>query len=262
MVRMGLLRRITGPVLVALLLGALVAVPAAGATAFKVLQLNLCNSGVAGCYQDGRAVDEAVTMIQRRLPDVVSANEVCLSDLPRLTAAVGATAGYRFAFARNRSTGGDIQCTAGRGSYGSGIIVKEGIATGGHGTYAAQDGGNEIRAWACALSAVRAFTACTTHLSTTGTTALAQCKELVPATVLSHDPTASPTTRHVVVGDLNLRYSPGSATNAQNCVPSGWFRKGDGDVQHVIARTLTFVSTQKYSMYRTDHPAFVVNYTF
>jgi hypothetical protein len=66
----------------------------------------------------------------------------------------------------------------------------------------------------------------------------------------------------VVVGDLNLKYNPGSATNAQNCVPSGWFRKGDGDVQHVIARTLTFVSTQKYAMYRTDHPAFVVNYTF
>ena len=66
----------------------------------------------------------------------------------------------------------------------------------------------------------------------------------------------------MAVGDLNLEYSPGSPTNAQNCVPSGWFRKGDGDVQHVTARTLTFVSTQTYSMSRTDHPAFVVNYTF
>ncbi|NUT52417.1 MAG: endonuclease/exonuclease/phosphatase family protein [Saccharothrix sp.] len=246
---------------VALLVG-LASVPATAATAFKVLQMNLCNSGVAGCYQDGLAVDEAVTMIQRRLPDVVSVNEVCLSDLPRLTAAVGGSAAFRFAFARNRSTGSDYQCTDGRGAYGSGIIVKEGIAAGGQGVYAAQDGGNEMRAWACGLSAVRGFTACTTHLSTNGTTALAQCKELVPATVLSFDPTGSASTRHVVVGDLNLRYSPGSATNAQNCVPSGWFRKGDGDVQHVIARTLTFVSTQEYAMYRTDHPAFVVNYTF
>ncbi|WP_367128642.1 endonuclease/exonuclease/phosphatase family protein [Saccharothrix sp. HUAS TT1] len=259
---MGPPRRVAGLVCAALLLCGLVVAPAAAATAFKVLQLNLCNSGVAGCYEGGQAVPEAVAMIQRRVPDVVSVNEVCLSDMPGLTAAVGPTAQYRFAFVRKRSTDSNTQCTDGRGDYGSGIIVKEGIAAGGQGTYAAQDGGNEIRAWACALSAVRGFTACTTHLSTTATTALAQCGELVPSTVLSHDPTGSPTTRHVVVGDLNLRYSPGSATNAQNCVPSGWFRKGDGDVQHVIARTLTFVSTQEYAMYRTDHPAFVVNYAF
>ncbi|WP_053720331.1 endonuclease/exonuclease/phosphatase family protein [Saccharothrix sp. NRRL B-16348] len=262
MVDMGLPRRTTGLVLAAFLLCGLVTAPATAATAFKVLQLNLCNSGVAGCYQGGLAVGEAVTMIQRRVPDVVSVNEVCLSDLPRLTAAVGATAEYRFAFARRKSTDSNIECTDGRGAYGSGIIVKEGIRTSGNGTYTAQDSGNEVRAWACALSDVRGFTACTTHLSTTGTTALAQCRELVPATVLSYDPTGSATTRHVVVGDLNLKYSPGSATNAQNCVPSGWFRKGDGDVQHVIARTLTFVSTQVYAMSRTDHPAFVVNYTF
>jgi hypothetical protein len=262
MVHMGLPRRATGPVLAVFLLCGLVTAPATAATAFKVLQLNLCNSGVAGCYQDGLAVGEAVTMIQRRVPDVVSVNEVCLSDLPRLTAAVGATAEYQFAFARRKTTNANIECTDGRGAYGSAIIVKEGIRTSGQNTYTAQDSGNEVRAWACALSEVRGFTACTTHLSTTGTVALAQCKELVPATVLSYDPTGSATTRHVVVGDLNLKYSPGSATNAQNCVPSGWFRKGDGDVQHVIARTLTFVSTQEYAMYRTDHPAFVVNYTF
>ncbi|MFC5056257.1 endonuclease/exonuclease/phosphatase family protein [Saccharothrix xinjiangensis] len=255
-------RRTSGLLAAVVLLCGLAVAPAPAATAFKVLQMNLCNSGVAGCYQDGRAVDEAVAMIRGRLPDVVSVNEVCTSDLPGLTAATGPAARHLFAFARNRSTGADYQCTAGRGAYGSAVIVKEGVATGGHGTYTAQDGGNEIRAWACALSAVRGFTACTTHLSTTGTTALAQCRELAPAIALSFDPTGSPTTRHVVAGDLNLRYSPGSAVNAQNCVPSGWFRKGDGDVQHVMARTLAFTSTQEYAMHRTDHPAFVVNYTF
>ena len=259
---MGLPRRTTGLVLAVFLLCGLVTPTATAATAFKVLQLNLCNSGVAGCYQDGLAVGEAVTMIQRRVPDVVSVNEVCLSDMPRLTAAVGAAAEHQFAYARRKSTNANIECTDGRGAYGSAIIVKEGIRTSGHGTYTAQDSGNEVRAWACSLSEVRRFTACTTHLSTTATTALAQCRELVPATVLSYDPTGSATTRHVVAGDLNLKYSPGSATNAQNCVPSGWFRKGDGDVQHVIARTLAFVSTQEYAMSRTDHPAFVVNYTF
>ncbi|QFZ19154.1 endonuclease/exonuclease/phosphatase family protein [Saccharothrix syringae] len=259
---MGSLRRIPGLLPAAVLLIGLVAVPAAAATPFKVLQMNLCNSGVAGCFEGGLAVDEAVAMIGRRVPDVVSVNEVCTSDLPRLTAATGANAAYRFAFARNRSTGSDYQCTAGRGAYGSAIIVKEGVAAGGNGLYANQDGGNEVRAWACVRGAVRGFVACTTHLSTTGSVALAQCKELVPATALSFDPTGSATTRHVVVGDLNLKYSPGSSVNAQNCVPSGWFRKGDGDVQHVIARTLTFVSTEEYGMSRTDHPAFVVNYTF
>lgn len=259
---MGVARRLAGLVAAVLVLGVLTAPAAPAATPFKVLQLNLCNSGLAGCYAGGQAIAEAVSVIRQVQPDVVSVNEVCLVDLVPLTEAVGAGAEYQFAFAGNRSTGANYQCTDSRGSYGSGIIVKEGIGHSGWGRYAAQDTGNEIRAWACALSSVRSFVTCTTHLSTTATVALAQCRELVPGISQSFDPAGSPLSRHVVAGDLNLRYSSGSPTNAQNCVPSGWVRKGDGDVQHVITRNTTFVSTQKYWMYRTDHPAFVVNYTF
>lgn len=43
---------------------------------FRVLQLNLCNSGYAGCYRGGASISEAVTQINSRVPDVVTLNEI------------------------------------------------------------------------------------------------------------------------------------------------------------------------------------------
>src|SRR6476469_4016321 len=39
----------------------------------RVLQMNLCNSGLAGCYT-GRAVATAVEVIRAQAPDVVTLN--------------------------------------------------------------------------------------------------------------------------------------------------------------------------------------------
>jgi len=36
----------------------------------------------------------------------------------------------------------------------------------------------------------------------------------------------------VIGGELNLKYR--GSPNAQSCVPPGYFRKGDGDVQHIM----------------------------
>jgi hypothetical protein len=57
---------------------------------------------------------------------------------------------------------------------------------------------------------------------------------------------------------MNLRYQ--GSPNVQDCNPSGYYRKGDGAVQHVFAPTsLAFVSSQKIGMSgTTDHPAWVV----
>jgi hypothetical protein len=61
----------------------------------------------------------------------------------------------------------------------------------------------------------------------------------------------------VVGGDFNLTF--GGSPDVQDCVPTGWYRKGDGDVQHVIATdSFLFDSTEETSLEFTDHPAWLV----
>ena len=59
-------------------------------------------------------------------------------------------------------------------------------------------------------------------------------------------------------GDWNLEF--GGSPNAQGFVPSRMFRKGAGDVQHVMAtqRHFGFVSTRTMRLNWTDHPGFQV----
>src|SRR5439155_22731937 len=50
---------------------------------FRVLQMNLCNSGRARCYaavNNGRSVAEAYGVIRSTRPDLVTLNEICRSD--------------------------------------------------------------------------------------------------------------------------------------------------------------------------------------
>lgn len=240
---------------------ALMAVPAPGAaaaTTVKVLQLNICHSGLVGCYTGNRVIDRAVSVINSTRPQVISVNEACAGDVEPLRLAMGPA---RTVFvAAQRRDGTPVTCTNGQ-PYGNAIMVVDAMAgtTGVSGRYVAQDSGNEMRVWAC-LPAGR-LTACTTHLSaSSGSVALAQCKELM-ARAVGYAATA-PT---VVAGDMNLRYRgwPWPGPNVQDCNRSGFYRKGDGDVQHVFATTnLAFVSGTKISMDgTTDHPAWLVTTT-
>src|SRR5262245_40185737 len=56
---------------------------AAGRSPFRVLQMNLCDSGIAECYT-GRSVTEAAAVIREDVPDVVTLNEVCQDDVSTL----------------------------------------------------------------------------------------------------------------------------------------------------------------------------------
>jgi endonuclease/exonuclease/phosphatase family metal-dependent hydrolase len=157
--------------------------------------------------------------------------------------------------AAQRPDGTSVKCNNGQ-DYGNAIMVSTALAgsPGATGRYTAQDSGNEKRVWAC-LPAGR-LAACSTHLSaSSGTTALAQCKELMARAAGYAAPT-------VVSGDINLRYQ--GNPDAQSCNRTGFYRKGDGDVQHVFASThFTFVSSSTISMSgTTDHPAFVVTLTY
>lgn len=238
------------------LVSALLLVPvphATAATTIKVLQLNICHSGVAGCYTGAEPVlAKAVSVIASTKPQVVSVNEACAGDVARLRTAMGAAQAV-FVAARRRD-GAPVTCTNGQ-EYGNIIMVSDGLAGGppATGRFAAQDDGNEMRVWACLPAG--GLSACTTHLSArSGTTALAQCRELLGRAVGMPGPT-------VVSGDMNLRYQ--GRPDVQDCNPTGFYRKGDGALQHVFASTsLAFVSGTKISMSgTTDHPAWLVTVT-
>lgn len=246
------MRNIVGVLL--LLSGLLFVAPSASAaTTVKVLQLNICHSGVAGCYSGAEPVmAKAVSVIGSTKPQVLSVNEACSGDVARLQTAMGAS---RAVFvAAQRPDGTAVTCVNGQ-QYGNILIVVAALAgtTPATGRFTNQDSGSEKRVWACLPAG--GVSACTTHLSAqSGTVALAQCKELLTRAVGLPGPT-------VVSGDMNLRYQ--GSPNVQDCNPSGFYRKGDGSVQHVFASTsLTFVSGTTISMAgTTDHPAWLVTVT-
>jgi len=234
---------------------------------FWVLQMNLCNSGIASCYDGGKSVPEAAGVIADTAPDVVTLNEVCQNDVAQLSTTLasvygGDTVVWAFKAATDRRTGAGYKCKNGQ-DYGIGLVVHI-PSYAGHqvfsGVYASQDTSSaEERAWLC-LYAVGNFYACTTHLaSTSGSVALAQCQDLmnnrIPAVRAAGG--YAPT---VVGGDLNMKYK--GSPNAQSCVPAGYFRKGDGDVQHIMATTdLVFSSSRSIGMDHTDHDGWFVALT-
>jgi hypothetical protein len=236
---------------------------------FWVLQLNLCNSGLAGCYDGGRSVPEASTVIQNSAPDVVTLNEICSNDVPQLAATLanvysGSTVVWAFKAATDRRTNAPYKCKNGQ-DYGIGLVAHIPGTYTGHqtfsGIYASQDTGSaEERAWLC-LHATGSYYACTTHLaSTSGAVALNQCKDLtnnIIPTVRNSDGGDAPT---VIGGDLNMKFR--GSPNAQDCVPPGYFRKGDSDVQHIMAtQDFVFSSSRRIGMSHTDHDGWFVALT-
>jgi hypothetical protein len=231
----------------------------------SVLQLNLCNSGMAGCYRGGRAVPEAAAVIAVARPDAVTADEICRRDLPQLAAGMrrafpGDVTNWRFQPAHQRDDA--VSSCVNGDQYGIGILIHRPAGSPGAvsagGEYPGQEGRRgERRVWAC-LYAISSHYICATHLSAFDRDrALAQCRYLMN--------TAIPDTRAgmggyfptVVGGDLNLtdRGSP----NAGDCTPTGWRGTGDGGVQHILATAdHTVVSTRRLAMNYTDHPGLLV----
>lgn len=231
----------------------------------RVLQMNLCNSGIAGCYT-GESVAAAAEVIRDQAPDVVTLNEVCQADVDTLRQELVnvhsgevIVSGFRAAY--DRRTASDFQCRNGE-LYGIGLLVRvpqpyRGYAT--HGDlFPVQDPDDpEERAWLC-IHAVAAFYACTTHLAyTSPPVTLAQCRYLLD--------TAIPAVREadgylptVVAGDLNLR--DGDPPEVRGCVPPDHLRADDGGVQHVVATAdFSVRSIRSVEMAgTTDHPSLLV----
>jgi hypothetical protein len=241
----------------ALLAPSLLGQSRAEAQEFRVLQLNLCHSGVVSCYTGDAVINQANAVIQGESPDIVSLNEVCRADVARLSGT-----GYAGWFTpARRPTGETVKCTNGD-DYGIAMLHRAGLATSASNTYAAQDSGSERRVWMCSTFQ-DGTAACVTHLSTTKSVAMRQCRELLNINMPAHAGGGRAT---VVAGDFNLRYNRWNPfePNVQDCVPSGFFRKGDGSVQHIMAATdrFNFVATEVIDMAgTTDHPALLVRLT-
>ncbi|MDA0634374.1 hypothetical protein OUY22_13200 [Nonomuraea sp. MCN248] len=242
------------------------------ARSFHALQLNLCNSGKAKCYAGGRAIYEGGDLIYHLAPDLVTLNEICSIDLPNYLQPSLAEAWpddwtyYVFYPALDKPTGNPITCTNG-GTFGNAVLgrVPAGLwqgANGWVGAYPTQDSGNEVRTFACAY-AVGDHLACATHLSANSEPiALAQCKALTFDAVPYIRSQEGISGKTVVGGDFNLEYDTSDPENAQNCVPGGNTRKGDGDVQHVIfSNDFSFVSRSTYGLSYSDHDGMLIRLT-
>ena len=256
------------PLLLAAVLGlgapaatATTAAPGVGAaapapTAYSLLQMNLCLSGLAGCFgrtQYPGVVDEAVATIEATRPDAVTLNEACSGDVERIAAETGMQ--HRFAAVVYR--GAPLPCVRpeGRGVFGNAVLTRAEITSATDRAFAAQSGVEERR-WLCA-STTEDVRVCATHLSTAGNPEAAaanqaQCEEL--ATVLAGGAVGEAT---VFAGDVNRRAS---------CAPEGfWTVRDDAamqqrGIQHAYGSADRLLLPQEtvVPLARTDHDALLV----
>ncbi|HEX6682871.1 MAG TPA: hypothetical protein VF062_08760 [Candidatus Limnocylindrales bacterium] len=227
----------------------------------RVLQMNLCNSGMAGCYT-GLAVARAAAVIRAESPDLVTLNEVCEDDVSALAPAVaqahrGGTVVPAFLAARNRNSGGVVRCVNGQ-PYGIGLLVHVAGPPRAHrsygGVYPVQKSAIEQRVWLC-LDTAAGYFACTTHLANGNPgVALAQCEHLLKTAIPAM--WQGKQAKHTVVGgDLNL-----GRADALPCVPAGYKHIDDGFVQQIIATTGLVVGSSRTIDMRgaTDHAGLLV----
>jgi endonuclease/exonuclease/phosphatase family metal-dependent hydrolase len=232
----------------------------------RVLQLNLCSSGIALCYT-GRSTAEAAAVIRAETPDLVTLNEVCEDDVLTLQRAFadvvpGGAVLSAFQAARDGRTGDAYRCRNGE-QYGIGMVsrwpsVRGSSARGG--IYPTQDRQDpEERAWLCLdVAATPAVAVCTTHLAyTKREVAGAQCRYLF-GTIIAEMRARHGAAPLVLGGDLNL--GSGDSPDLKSCLPAGSALVDDGGEQHVVATPEFVVDSSRTIDLRgtTDHPGLLV----
>jgi endonuclease/exonuclease/phosphatase family metal-dependent hydrolase len=227
--------------------------PSTSAT-YTLMQMNLCLSGLAGCYGKvayPAVVEEAVARIREAHPDAVTFNEACRRDVARIARRTD----YRMRFSRVIYRGERLRCVkpGGRGLFGDAVLTKAAIESTDSEDFEAQ-AGIERRRWLCVTTRVD-VDVCTAHLNTRSSIELAgndaQCVELMALLA------RRATTRRVVFGgDVNRRRS---------CAPNGVWTRTDGSadqapgLQHVYgSAALRSPSAQVVLATHTDHDVLLV----
>jgi len=230
------------------------AVPPAASSTYTLMQMNLCLSGLAGCY--GKAaypavVDEAVARIREAHPDAVTLNEACRSDVTRIARRTG----FHLRFSRVVYGGRRLRCVrpGRRGLFGNAVLTEAAIESADSRDFKAQ-AGPERRRWLCVTTRV-GVDVCTAHLNTRSTIEIAgndgQCVEL--AALLARRASARTVT---FGGDVNRR---------RPCAPDGVWTRTDRSadqapgLQHVYGSgALRSPSAEVVPARHSDHDVLLV----
>jgi endonuclease/exonuclease/phosphatase family metal-dependent hydrolase len=227
--------------------------PPAGST-YTLMQMNLCLSGLAGCYgkvEYPAGVEEALALIREAHPDAVTVNEACRSDV----ALIAQRTGYHLRFSRVIYYGKPLPCVhpGGRGLFGDAVLTRSAIESTDSQAFEAQ-AGPERRQWLCVSTRV-SVEVCTAHLASHEIDELAandpQCAELG---ALLGRRAASRTV--IFGGDVNRRPS---------CAPHSFWTRTDsfahqdpGD-QHVYGTgALRSPAARMVPTKHTDHDVLLV----
>jgi hypothetical protein len=183
-------------------------------SAYTVMQMNLCLSGLAGCYGKvayPTVVREAEARIRKAHPDAITLNEACRGDVTRIARRTH----YHARFSTVIYRGERLRCVrpGGRGLFGDAVLTKAAITGTESQAFHAQ-AGIERRRWLC-VSTRAAVDVCTAHLNTRSAVEVAgndaQCAEL--AALLARRASTGPV---IFGGDVNRR---------NPCAPGGaWVR--------------------------------------
>lgn len=229
-------------------------VPPAG-TNYRLLQMNLCLSGLAGCYGKvgyPAGVDEASVRIGELHPDAVTLNEVCRGDV----AVIARRTGYHLRFSRVVYDGQLLPCVhpRGRGLFGDAVLTQSAIESTESRAFEAQ-AGPERRRWLCVGTRLR-VDVCTAHLASPEADEVAanapQCAEL--RALLARRAAA-----HTVIfgGDVNRRSS---------CAPPGFWTRTDtsarqdpGDQQVYGTGAFLSPAARVVPAAHTDHDVLLVS---
>jgi endonuclease/exonuclease/phosphatase family metal-dependent hydrolase len=222
---------------------------------YTLLQMNLCLSGLAGCYgrtQYPKVVDEAVERIRTEAPQAVTFNESCSGDIERIADETG----YAMRFATVIYNNAPLPCSrpGGRGVFGNAVRVQSGITSSEDAAFQAQLGSEERR-WTC-VNTVDKVSVCVSHFSVAGTPAQAttnqaQCDELTQ--VLAR---IGRTRATIFAGDVNRQGS---------CAPEDFWTLRDSEasqargIQHVYGSAQWFPGAvaEVVPMVYTDHDALI-----
>ena len=211
---------------------------AESAPAFTVMQMNVCLSGLAGCY-DPAVVEEAVTRIREARPDAVTLNETCRRDVGRIARETG----YHLRVTRVMYAGERLRCVrpGGRGQFGDAVLTEAAIESAESRDFEAQSG-PERRRWLC-VTTRDDVDVCTAHLNTRSAVEVkgneGQCAELT-ALLARRERTV------VFGGDVNRRRS---------CAPDGAWTRTDAAASQAPGLQHIYGSSELRSPSAEVHPA-------
>ena len=229
-------------------------VPPPTQSSYALMQMNLCLSGLGGCYSEvayPAVVNEAMARIREARPDAITVNEGCRGDVARIARRTG----YHLRFSRVIYRDKPLDCInpGGRGLFGDAVLTKTAVENADSRPFQAQ-AGIERRGWLCVTTRVD-LEVCTAHLATRRNDEVAangpQCAEL--RALLAR---RAATSTVIFGGDLNRR-SP--------CAPEGFWTRSDRSaeqdpgLQHVSGtRTLRAPSAEVIAAVHTDHDVVLV----